>query len=68
MKTTLTFEGRDPGDDEHLFIDGKPMDGAVATEIKEGPHKGIHMFSNRARAEEFCWKNDFEPAFEGEPA
>jgi hypothetical protein len=68
MKPTLTFEGRDPGDAEPLFIDGKPMDVAVATEIKDGPLAGIHIFSNRARAEEWCWKNGFEPAFEGESA
>jgi hypothetical protein len=63
MKTTLHFEGPDP-DDNPVFIDGKPMDVAVAAEVESGPLKGIHIFSNRDRAEEFCWKNDFEPNFD----
>lgn len=67
---TLKFEGRDPDDlTDNLFIDGKLMNDAVATQIHNGPLKGVHMFSNKERAEEFCYKNGFEPEFEtqGEP-
>jgi hypothetical protein len=47
-----------------FFIDEKPVPAPVAAEIEDGPHVGIWLFSNRQRAEEFCWKRGLEPEFE----
>jgi hypothetical protein len=52
--------------DENFFIDGAPLNDATGCEIEDGPLKGIHIFTSKARAEEFCWKNGFEPVFESE--
>jgi hypothetical protein len=67
MRPKFIFEGKDANDEQPLFIDGKLMNDAVATEVASGPLRGIHMFSNRARAEEWCWKQGADPVFpEGE--
>jgi hypothetical protein len=63
MKPVLRLESRVDRGDEPFYVDGTLMNSAVAGEILEGPHKGVHIFSNRARAEGFCWVYGFEPEF-----
>jgi hypothetical protein len=67
MRTKVNFESRQDTDSEPFFVNGNliPLE-AVAGEIKDGPHKGMHIFSSRSRAEEFCWKHDFDPVFDEE--
>lgn len=66
MKPKLTFETL-PADMGPFFFDGARLtEAALGCEVEEGPHKGLYLFSTRARAEEFCWKNGFEPKFEQE--
>jgi len=65
MKPNLTFEVLPPDglDGAPFYFDERQIAEACAVEIKDGPLKGVWMFSSKDRAEEFCWKHGFEPEF-----
>jgi hypothetical protein len=50
-----------------VFIDGADRP-ALAGEIEKGPHQGIYIFTCKARAEEFGWKNGVDIEFVEEDA
>lgn len=62
-KPTVVIFDPKPGD-VPLYFDEQAMPEAVAAEIEEGPLKGVWLFSNRQRAEEFCWKRSLSPEFQ----
>jgi hypothetical protein len=49
--------------DMNFFMDEKALTEAVVCQFEDGPYKGVWMFSNRARAEEFAWKRDLKYRF-----
>lgn len=62
QKDRVFFTCAPPG--TPIYFNESEMPEAVAAEIEEGPFRGLWMFSNHQRAEEFCWKRGLIPDFE----